>query len=139
MTTLYDTRGEEIRLSSTIIYAVKHSNFIHMTEGVVVGFREQQGYGYGYPRHLIKVRRTHDGKAVEIYKTDTVVVVSPRLMVPEGAMLARVTLEDGVRRSEARHILNGTHVLVGLEEILLQHTFPYLVGEVVGKHLIKFG
>lgn len=134
--TLYDTRGEEIAMGSTIIYAVKGSTHIRMHEGVVEGFWTQQGYGYDYPRHMIRVRRTHDKKTVEIFKTNTVVVVSPRLTVPEGAILARVSIEDGIRRTAGQHIISNVATRAGdMGEILKGHTFPYLVEQAVDKHL----
>lgn len=135
MTVLYDTRGEEIRTGSSIIYAVKGSTFIQMHEAVVEGFWTRNGYGYEYPRYMIRARRVHDHKSVELYKTDTIVVIAPRINVPEGQMLARVELWDGVHRSSGQHLLFPTKTVVDLSTILKEHTFPYLVDVLVDNHL----
>lgn len=69
-----DFRGTEIVVGSKIVYAVKHSTYVKLTEATVQTIGERPTWGS--PQPIIKVQRAAGGKSVTLTSTQTIVVLS---------------------------------------------------------------
>lgn len=69
-----DFRGTEIVVGAKIVYAVKHSTFVQLTEGTVVAVGETRP-AFGSPAPFVEVERKNGGRLVKLGPSANVIVL----------------------------------------------------------------